>query len=145
MRLEDIPQRLQSRLLVNEECWFWQGTITDKGYGQVWWDGKVRSVHRLVWEMTNGAIPSGEQAHHKCENKACANSEHLEMLTQKEHRRLHRTCEHGDHLRYIRGRESHCRECTRQRLKKRRENDPAYRERRREYFRRWRAKTAGVS
>ncbi len=47
-------------------------------------------AHRAVWENANGPIPEGEVVHHICENKWCANLEHLELKTKRAHGLLHR-------------------------------------------------------
>ena len=55
------------------------------GYGQfiVKW-GQTRLVHRLVWERTNGPIPSGLHGLHWCDNSLCCNPDHLFLGTHAE-------------------------------------------------------------
>ena len=98
------------------------------GYAYLTTDGRVLLAHRVAWEQAHGAIPEGHQIHHLCENKACVNVEHLACLTPVEHKRLHRTCPHGDEDRYVNPKtgRSQCRACNRE-THRRRYADPVYR------------------
>jgi hypothetical protein len=63
-------------------CTEWNGARSSAGYGQKWWDGKVRYVHRLVWELLHGPIPPGMQVLHRCDNPPCYRPDHLFLGTQ---------------------------------------------------------------
>lgn len=99
------------------DCWVWQGTLSDKGYGRVRLGGRVRATHRVIYEWLVGPIPEGLSIDHLCFNKACCNPAHLEAVTIGENvRRYHRaraTCSRG-HARHGLGRCSQCRRITRQ-------------------------------
>ena len=72
-------------------CWEWQGFISPAGYGRIKTsDNRSHLAHRHMWERVHGAVPTGHDLHHKCENKRCVNPEHLELVVRKEHVRLHR-------------------------------------------------------
>jgi len=45
--------------------------------------GKVKYVHRLEWERLRGPIPKGLWIDHTCRNRACANVEHLRLVTPR--------------------------------------------------------------
>jgi hypothetical protein len=67
-----------------EGCWLWTG-CRGEGYGRVYYGGKLRRVHIVVYELLVGFLKAGEQLHHCCENKECCNPRHLERLTLKDH------------------------------------------------------------
>lgn len=57
------------------------------GYPEKRIGGKLYLMHRLVYELRFGPIQEGLQVHHRCENKLCANPQHLELLPVVDHTR----------------------------------------------------------
>lgn len=72
--------RLWDRVAVkgNDDCWLWLGSTRD-GYGTIKVDGRVQSVHRLVY----GPIPDGLEIDHLCRRPSCCNPRHLEAVTSQ--------------------------------------------------------------
>ena len=67
-------------------CWEWRGYRNQKGYGMFHpyqFRGNV-FAHRWSYEKYVGDIPIGMVLDHLCENKSCANPEHLEPVTNAE-------------------------------------------------------------
>jgi hypothetical protein len=54
------------------------------GHGRIRFEGKTRLVHRVVWEMVNGPIPSGGILCHRCDRPNCVNPDHLYVGTMRE-------------------------------------------------------------
>jgi len=79
-----MNDRLWGRIEKTEGCWLWKGSTMTSGYGQIRWGGKVRPVHRVVWELLRGSVPAEKQLDHLCRNHICANPAHLECVSQKE-------------------------------------------------------------
>lgn len=107
-----LPERITSKIDTQESgCWLWMGTLSTRGYGRLWCDGKVRQAHRVVYEILVGPIPSGLQLDHLCRVRRCVNPQHLEPVTNRENgrrgtvaqvnraRQLGKThCKHGHSL-----------------------------------------------
>jgi len=58
--------------------------------------GRLVMLHRMEWERVNGPILSGYEVNHKCKNRECCNTNHLEVLTRSEHRSKDNTGRYAD-------------------------------------------------
>jgi HNH endonuclease len=101
-------------------CWLWRAALAGR-YGHFTNNkGKTVWAHRVAYELARGPISKGLTVDHLCENPACVNAEHMQLLTASENlarrHRLHRKteCAHGHPLTaettYEDGR---CRQCSR--------------------------------
>ena len=65
-------------------CWKWVGkTVTKKGYGRLWLDGRAVLAHRVAFYLHNNRWPSDLCCHH-CDNPICVNPAHLYDGTAKD-------------------------------------------------------------
>lgn len=89
MNVSDLPARIAAKIVIDENgCWIWTGASADGGYGSLWFGGRTRRVHRVVYELLVGPIPEGLDLDHVrargCQSRACANPAHLEPVTEQE-------------------------------------------------------------
>lgn len=81
--MKNTIETVLAKLVEGENgCRVWTGSKV-YGYGHTTLDGKSWRVHRLVYEHFKGLIPEGLVIDHLCRNRACANPDHLEAVTQK--------------------------------------------------------------
>ena len=67
-----------SQVDMTGDCWIWQHSISDSGYGRFTNDKGVRvRAHRYSYEAINGPIPDGMLLDHECHNRLCVNPSHL--------------------------------------------------------------------
>lgn len=60
-------------------------TLNQDGYFRKHINGKGVMYHRHRWARKYGEIPEGFEIDHKCKNRACCNTRHLQMLSNHEH------------------------------------------------------------
>jgi len=75
---------LADKIDASGDCWLWTGA-TSNGYGSVYYKGRTRRAHRVVWEILVGLIAEGKEIDHLCRNPPCCNPDHLDPVTRKEH------------------------------------------------------------
>jgi hypothetical protein len=80
----DLVERLWLRLEVEPttQCWIWARHKAG-GYGRIRFQGRMESVHRVVWWLLRGPLPEDLEPDHLCRNKACANPDHLDFVTHR--------------------------------------------------------------
>lgn len=81
-----IAQLVDEQTQMEGECRRWVGRITNTGYAIVWRDGQNQLVHRLVWNDTNGAIPTGHEVTHvaQCAHRDCVEAGHLVLMSTRD-------------------------------------------------------------
>jgi antitoxin component of RelBE/YafQ-DinJ toxin-antitoxin module len=82
-RMELLARRMDDRLwekvdiLGEDDCWEWGAGKHKFGYGMFWISGKTVAVHRVIYELVNGALDDGLCVLHECDNPPCCNPRHL--------------------------------------------------------------------
>lgn len=88
----ELPPDFWARVAVEGECWVWQGSRNDDGYGfypiERIRHGRRVLAHRFAYERLIGAIPEGLVLDHVrawgCTSAACVNPAHLEPVSVRE-------------------------------------------------------------
>lgn len=81
-----VLERLLNKIEINDatDCWIWQGGKNNIGYGMIRHDDKMRTTHRVSYEVHKGNIPKGMCVLHSCDNPLCCNPNHLRLGTHKD-------------------------------------------------------------
>lgn len=86
LTLQDVLDRIEEHSVRIPECGcrIWTRSIESQGYGTIQWCGRVRKLHRLVWELVYGPIPSGMCVLHRCDVRCCISIHHLFLGTHQD-------------------------------------------------------------
>lgn len=70
--------------LAEGPCHIYRGAKNSGGYGSIGvTNGKTALVHKYVWELANGPVPSGLELDHICRVRACCNVKHLRTVSHR--------------------------------------------------------------
>lgn len=80
-----LPLAIENKIMPepNSGCWFWLGKLYTTGYGRITANKKEFLIHRVVYQLTRGEIPTNLEIDHLCRNRGCCNPDHLEPVTSK--------------------------------------------------------------
>lgn len=82
--MKTFHERFWEKVSKSDGCWQWIGQINLDGYGKIKSDGRLKSAHRISYEMAKGPIEPGKLIDHACHNRSCVNPDHLRPVTQKQ-------------------------------------------------------------
>jgi hypothetical protein len=82
--VENWPKRFSSKVEIRgpDDCWLWQAVLIPGGYGQFWFEGRMRNSHVMAVIFSGTKIPEGEVVMHTCDVRRCCNPKHLVVGTQ---------------------------------------------------------------
>lgn len=80
--IRTVESLLDNTISIPESgCNIWEGSHNSKGRPNIHFNGKTVEVHRLIWQLKNGPIPSGMCICHTCDVPSCINPDHLWLGT----------------------------------------------------------------
>lgn len=87
-----IEERMSAKTTSDPSgCDLWTGALNSRGYGVVWFEGRLHLAHRVAWRLHRGRWPAADRVlDHVCETKSCVAPGHLRELANWQNvRRAH--------------------------------------------------------
>lgn len=77
-------ERFWAKVRKTESCWVWTGSNNGKGYGRLYYEGRMQYAYRLSYSWFVGEIGEGLEIDHKCHNRSCVRPDHLRPVTHRQ-------------------------------------------------------------
>lgn len=74
---------MANRIDMTKDCWIWQGSLDEDGYGRFPIKGQYKRVQRLMYELVGGKLQKELTIDHLCRVRNCVNPNHLEQVSVK--------------------------------------------------------------
>ena len=78
--LDYLPERFAQKVEADGECWLWMASKDPCGYGQFYWQRRVRKAHCVAYELVVGPVPTGLELDHLCRIRHCVRPSHLDPV-----------------------------------------------------------------
>ena len=85
--LSILLPRIREKIVLpvdENDCWHWTGSHDWTGYSRVWWKGRIKKAHRILYELLVEEVSFRLDLDHLCKNKGCVNPAHMEPVTRGE-------------------------------------------------------------
>src|SRR5262249_20332812 len=78
-------ERIYGKTHIDEAtlCFLYNGGTNGKQYGRMYAQGKMQSVHRVMYHIFFGDIPPDKEVHHTCGTRNCCNIAHLALVSHR--------------------------------------------------------------
>jgi len=79
-------EKIYGKTHIDEDtlCFHYVGGNNGQDYGRMWADGKMQSVHRVMYDLFHGPIPADKEVHHTCGVRNCCNIAHLALVSHRD-------------------------------------------------------------
>lgn len=77
---ETLSAEVDRRIQKTPTCWLWRGTMSNSGYGQMYYAGRAWRAHRLTLLAYGVIVPDGMVVDHICRKRNCVNPAHLRIV-----------------------------------------------------------------
>lgn len=64
-----------------DDCWLWNGSINEHGYGSLTHKARRWKAHRFAFFLTHGEFDLSMDVMHECDTPPCCNPKHLKLGT----------------------------------------------------------------
>ena len=80
---ESQRQQFVKNIEVNEnQCWLWNTTKSESGYGVFEFEGKICLAHEYAYLTIKGKDITDMEIQHKCNIKHCCNPDHIYLSSK---------------------------------------------------------------
>ncbi len=85
--MASLYRRFWDKVTVGDECWDWDASRHQQGYGLFGYRGHLERAHRMMWQLHHGEPALDFFVLHRCDNPSCVRPSHLFLGTHQDNMR----------------------------------------------------------